>query len=261
MSTLMIRCVRWIERILIGVGVLVALTGSSLAEESKMTEPSDPAAKPREAVEVAPPQEPERRASVKPKELFGRIMAVDRERGVLTIAQDIPLAPDAMTEVVLNEQTLVTRETQRLALEDLRPGEEYVRIRYVEVADRPIVLAITFEPLPNLQRMSGTSQAIDLINGELIVKPHGFFGGDPKRFTVNEATVITREGLRSYLTHLFIGDEVRVDYTTEGEIRTAHFVTVKPSKPSTGWFSGLGGRRNLQSQQPSGAGVGAPRPQ
>jgi len=246
-----LRSTCYLGSVLLGLGVLIALTGSALAADPQTTEPSQPAAKPQEAAKTTQPREPAQRPSAKPKAVLGRIMAVELERGMLTIVQDIPLAPDAATELAINDQTLVTRGAQRLGLEDLRPGEEYVRINYVVVDDRPVVLAITFEPLPNLERMSGTTQAIDLINGELVVKPNGLFGGSPKHFTINEATVITREGLRSYLTHLFIGDEATVDYTTDGERLTAHFVTVKTSQPSNGWFSGLGARRNVPSPQSS----------
>lgn len=230
--------IRWPTVLLMGLGLLVAGAGSLGAEESKPHE---------EATKATQPQEPERHVNAQPKEMVGRIMAVERDRGVLTIAQDIPLSPDAITELVINDQTLVTRDTRRLGIEDLRPGEEYVRIRYIVADARPVALAIVFEPLPQLQRLSGLTQAIDLVNGDLVVRPHGLISGSPKHFRVNEATVITREGLRSYLTHLLIGDEVTVDYTTDEETLTAHFITVKSSQSGKGWFSSFGGERDSPS--------------
>jgi hypothetical protein len=237
-----------------GLGVLIALAGSAMAEEPNTPAPSEPSGQSQTVQPVPPSPAPERQVSAEVKETFGRIQAVDLERGVLTIVQDIPLAPDAITELVMNDQTLVTREAQRLDVESLRPGEEYVRIRYVETSGRPVVLAVALEPLPRLKRIAGTTEAIDLINGELAIKPRGLFSGGRQHFRVDESTVITRMGMRSYLTHLLIGDAVTVEYTTDGQTLTARFITAQASPDSQGWFSGwkrgFGGRATLPATQP-----------
>lgn len=167
-------------------------------------------------------------------EVAGKIIAVDPSHGTLTLERSAASneTPQQM-EFLISDETAVVKAGLRLNSSDLRAGDEGVTIQYAPQGTQLAARSVTFEKPANLARTSGTIEAIDLLKGELVLKPDELFSGERRRTcAVNERTVFSQNGERSYLANLRVGDEALIEYAMEGDKAVAYAVTAKTPQRS-----------------------------
>jgi hypothetical protein len=199
--------------------------------------------------------EPAAEGTAAPLTVSGRLASVDSERGSLVIESG-----GERMELWLGGQTTIEQDGLRLEAGDLpaRPDER-VKAAYAEEAGRLVAQAITFEKPAGLSRTTGTIERLDLLRGELVVKPGGLFGGSNQAFAFSERTLVAHEGQRSYPSFLRIGDQVAVEWSKDGGQKTARLVTIKrPRKPL---FEMDRGSPQTPQQGPGGPAPAGAKPQ
>jgi hypothetical protein len=159
--------------------------------------------------------------------MSGKISAVDPQRNVL-IMDRASESGDAVQpmEFVLQDGTEVSREGIRLDRSNLQAGPDVVTVHYATEGSRRLATSIVFES-PSTRQAAGTVKTIDPLAGELSIQPKALLiQPELQTFSLTEATVISFEGLRRYLTDIRVGDEVSVDYETKEGKSTARTITI-----------------------------------
>lgn len=171
---------------------------------------------------------------VKSFETSGRIVAFDAQRKVLTFETAPKGEALQRIDFSVDEQAAISRAGVLLKPEDLQASEEAVTIEYVMREGTPVVRTISFEKPAGLLRTDGTVEAIDLLKGEVAIKPSGLFAGDTQKLfvIVNEYTLVSKSGQRAYLTDLKTGDHVTIEYTKRTDQLVAYSLAIEmPQQP------------------------------
>lgn len=106
-----------------------------------------------------------------------------------------------------------------------------MKIEYVTQGDAQMARSILFPEPAGLARASGTVTGIDVLTGELRIKPKGLLAGDEsKTYKLTERSLLLWRGggVRTYLASVQIGDEVQLDYFKDGDALVVWAGTVTP---------------------------------
>ncbi len=162
------------------------------------------------------------------EKLTGKIVSVDPERRVLTL--DREPGPNMTTQregFYVAQETLISKDGVPLKFDDLQIGPDVVTVEYLVEEGKQVAKSITIARQA-VEQAAGTIDAVDLRKGELLVKPEGVLNGSKaKAFTMDERTVVSRNGVRSHATDLLRGERVRVAYTMIGDRAIARSIMLQ----------------------------------
>lgn len=193
----------WAENVVLGVTALTTAGGIALA------------AKEKDAFEGL-------------QQVTGWITVVNPSRRVLILEPRARDGARSRMEFVFNEETRVSKAEAPLDAADLQPSRDPVTLQYQTQGFRRVARAIRFEQT-DLQRASGTVEAVDQHSRELLVRPGPLLsGGEPLRFAIDDLTVIALGRDPWQLRQVRPGDDVMVDYSLQQGRPTAWAITVMP---------------------------------
>jgi hypothetical protein len=164
--------------------------------------------------------------------MSGTVVLVDPTRNVVTLdtgstSEQIP----PQKEFRFDERTVITRAGIRLQPADLQISDDKVAIEYETEGGATIARTITFKEPSGLATASGTVHHFDVLGGALWIQPKGWFAGkEPKAYYFNERSLVTSDGMRTYLANLVPGDEVDIQYVKDGDLMVVYAVSVTPRR-------------------------------
>lgn len=179
-------------------------------------------------------------ASAPSEQISGTIAAVDAASGRLTLDEGFgPGGVPQRVELVVDDETIVSKGGIRLTPADLEAGEDTVTIQYAaRDGKRLFARTITFEEPPGLREIAGAVDRIDVLNRELIVKVGGPLWSERRMtFAVDESTLVSQGGERAYLTMVMPGDQIAIQYLNQGDRSVARFVAFRSRRQGMplGW--------------------------
>ena len=162
-------------------------------------------------------------------ETTGYISAVDAERNpeqeTITLVADASHAPPL--HLFVTNDTKIINHGVHLLPADLQPSSTPVKVRSTIQDGKAVARSLVVTTPRGLHQTSGILQAIDPLQREVIITRGGGLRHD-RQFHVKltEATGLSFQGERRYITDLNPGDRLMVEYTSKDGINEAQWISV-----------------------------------